>query len=86
MSVVYYKSKHRVNRTRRCGNRHVRPGRLLPVLCDGDPRFERSQKLSSVIRDLPTVIVPQHKTVGKNIDLWRASCQPPHPVGLIRSA
>jgi len=35
-----------------------------------DRRFERSQKPSSLIGDLPTVIVPQHERVGKNIELW----------------
>jgi hypothetical protein len=59
------------------------PGRLLPVLCGRDRFFERSEKLSSNVRNLPTTIVPQHKRVRKNIELWRTSCQPAHAVGPI---
>src|SRR5882757_3918262 len=47
----------------------------------GGRRFQRSQELPSPIRDAPTEVVPQHKCIGKNFELWCARGEPPHPVG-----
>jgi hypothetical protein len=85
--VVYNQSHRRLDLVR-CGNdRHAGSGRLLLLFfVGGDRRFQRGQELSARMGDAPTAIIPQHKCIGKNFELWCARGQPAHSVCPIRPA
>jgi hypothetical protein len=84
--VVYHQSKRRLDLTRRGNDRYTGSRWLLLFFRVYGKRFQRSQELPTRVSDAPTAIIPQHKRIGKNFELWCARGQPPHPIGPIRSA
>jgi hypothetical protein len=84
--VVYHQSKRRLDLARRGNDRHTRSRWLLLFFRVYGKRFQRCQELPTRVSDAPTAIIPQHKRIGKNFELWCARGQPPHPIGPIRSA